>query len=151
MNTTTTANTCPVCALLRTPCGMCEASQPQPKKPNLPSINRLALVFGERAQEARSLLEGSISPDTYPSVASWVSQCWNPPTKRDRLLRALDEIAETYGVEAIFENSSRMSPAFEYLNTGDPYAPTLIYDHDTNRFRVTSWGDIVERHPNKYA
>jgi len=38
-----------------------------------------------------------------------------------------------------------------YVNMGDTYDTTLIYDYKTNRFVVSSWGDIVERQPRRFA
>lgn len=36
---------------------------------------------------------------------------------------------------------------FEFINTGDPYVPTLIFTGSGN-FRVACWGDIVEKWPS---
>jgi hypothetical protein len=33
----------------------------------------------------------------------------------------------------------------DYVNMGDTYDTTLIFDHRKGRFIVSSWGDIVER------
>lgn len=49
----------------------------------------------------------------------------------------------TFGVENIHEGRNKKSPAIDYLNTGDSYEMTLMYIR--GRFRVGSWGDIVER------
>ena len=49
----------------------------------------------------------------------------------------------TFGVEHIDRGSNRRSPAIDYLNTGDTYGLTLLYVN--GRFRVGTWGDIVER------
>jgi hypothetical protein len=57
---------------------------------------------------------------------------------------ALDATAETFGVEYVPAGHNARSPGFEYLNTGDTYAPTIIR-LDTGRYIVSSWGDIVER------
>lgn len=37
-----------------------------------------------------------------------------------------------------------------YVNFGDPYVPTLIYETDNDRFVLTTWGDWVERNERKY-
>lgn len=63
-------------------------------------------------------------------------------------MEALNEVAETHGVEALWAPSDTHWPSYEYLNTGDTYAPTLIYNRENTTVRVGSWGDLVEKHPN---
>lgn len=59
----------------------------------------------------------------------------------DALARADRELG-TYGVETI-ENASYRTVLF-YLNTGETYDATLLYDVEASTFRVGSWGDWVE-------
>ena len=33
----------------------------------------------------------------------------------------------------------------EYVNRGDTYAPTVIFDHKHGTWGITTWGDIVEK------
>jgi hypothetical protein len=113
---------------------------------NIPTIHTLSEVFGERAKEARALLKGDTDPHTYSSVSTWVSRCYNPPTRHECLMKALNELADGYGVEAVFLEG-HMSPAFEYLNVGDSYTPTIIYTTKSGRFRVASLADVIERNP----
>jgi len=47
---------------------------------------------------------------------------------------------ETFGVEGDCTENGGID--IIYLNTGDTYALTIVY-HD-NKFKLTSWGDIVE-------
>ena len=61
-----------------------------------------------------------------------------------------NEILQGSGVECIWgyadPNSIREAPDIEYVNMGDPYAPTVIYDRVTGRFLWGEcWGNIVER------
>jgi hypothetical protein len=63
-------------------------------------------------------------------------------------LHAMDKIMGTHGVEGLGpQRRGDYAPAYEYLNTGDTYAATLIYDRDRDRLFVGNWGDLVERHP----
>jgi len=60
-----------------------------------------------------------------------------------------NEMLQGYGVECIWgfadPNSSREAPDIEYVNLGDPYIPTVIYDRVTGRFLWGEcWGNIVE-------
>jgi hypothetical protein len=61
-------------------------------------------------------------------------------------LTALDAELETHGIEPVYSAShcQGLAPAFEYLNTGDTYAPTIIR-WSSGRYTISSWGDIVER------
>lgn len=61
-----------------------------------------------------------------------------------------DKLLEGFGVEVIWGNadpySFRSKPDLLYVNMGDPYVPTVIYDNVSNRFLWgLSWGDIVEK------
>jgi hypothetical protein len=49
----------------------------------------------------------------------------------------------TFGVEYIARGTNQRSPAITYLNTGDSCDLTVLYVN--GRFRVGTWGDIVER------
>jgi hypothetical protein len=62
-------------------------------------------------------------------------------------LDAANQIIGGYGVEVIWGNRVRGYgwPDLEYVNMGDTYASTIIYDHVTNRFLWgANWGSIVE-------
>ncbi len=64
----------------------------------------------------------------------------------DRALHVMDVALETFGVEYIPSNEDTVYSAYglAYLNTGDTYVPTVIYDHGKDKWEITSWGDIVE-------
>lgn len=112
---------------------------------NTPSIKTLELVFGERAKEAKLVLTTDLYT-TYKSVIDSKKCHYNPPSKVMCIMAALNEIAETYGVES-FSEPGDYDPNkiyVDYLNTGDSYNATLLYD---GRFKVTSVGDYIERHP----
>lgn len=38
-----------------------------------------------------------------------------------------------------------------YVNMGDTYIPTLIYDTRSGKFSFRPWGDVVEAHPKRFA
>jgi hypothetical protein len=64
-----------------------------------------------------------------------------------RRLRAIDRLLGMHGVESVsFRNGEH---AFSYANSGDSYACTVAL-FASGTFRVTSWGDVVER-SNRYA
>jgi hypothetical protein len=63
------------------------------------------------------------------------------------ILKAADQILDGNGVEAI----PGVGGGLSYVNMGDTYDTTLIYDHGKGRFLVTSWGDIVERDHKRFG
>jgi hypothetical protein len=62
-----------------------------------------------------------------------------------RILQMADSMMNGYGVERIPGR-----PGLMYVNMGNTYDTTLIYDYKTSRFVVSSWGDIVERQPRRF-
>jgi hypothetical protein len=63
-------------------------------------------------------------------------------------LAALDELLGTHGVESIRTTEHIDRYWFDcracYLNTGDTYNTTILFDTKKDRFYLTSWGDFVE-------
>lgn len=48
-----------------------------------------------------------------------------------------------FGVETIKDHNGDV--VAEYINTGDTYNTTLLYDHTLDQFEVTTWGDWLEK------
>ena len=63
-------------------------------------------------------------------------------------LDALNELLGTFGVEPIRTTEHIDRYWFDcracYLNTGDTYNTTILFDTKKDRFYLTSWGDFVE-------
>lgn len=60
-------------------------------------------------------------------------------------MHAINELVGGYGVEGIGPGrSGDYAPPYEYVNMGDTYATTLIYDRDKDRLFIGDWGTIVE-------
>jgi hypothetical protein len=108
-----------------------------------PSVKTLSRIFGDSAEEARAVLEGKKAPEDYPEVAQLVRGCYNRPRLYELKMAALNELGESFGVEAVFSARSCVEPEFTYLNAGDAYAETLVR-YRSGTYRVTSWGDVVE-------
>jgi hypothetical protein len=64
---------------------------------------------------------------------------------RDALLAVQEIFADlgTFGVGQIDRGNNKRSPAITFLNAGDTYELTILYIN--GRFRVGTWGDVVER------
>lgn len=39
----------------------------------------------------------------------------------------------------------------EYINRGDSYKETLLFDFEKDKFIASSWGDLVERQPRRFS
>ncbi len=75
--------------------------------------------------------------------------CHNSHTATEAL-EATDKYFELgHGVEGFCDQSSG-SHGVTYINMGDTYATTILFESDSERFTVGSWGDIVERHEEWY-
>lgn len=108
----------------------------------LPSIRTLRVVFGERAREARAILEMNRAQlEALPAGEARVRECYHPPATYDLRMTCLDALGETFGVESF---QLRDGSFCDYLNSGDSYTPTLLRVHGS--YRVACWGDIAEKH-----
>jgi hypothetical protein len=106
-------------------------------------------IPGHFADPLRDLVEDH-TPDTAKYVRSMYSDPYDSHIWRVTVaLHATNEIMGTYGVEGLGPDiGGPTPPPYEYLNTGDTYATTLIYRRRDNSLNIGSWGDIAERHPN---
>lgn len=110
-----------------------------------PSMKTLTQNFGEhKARYIRDLMEGTFDPEKLTSVSDWVTQCYSSPSILELQLSGINDILEGHGVEAIWGEAETMLPAAEYINMGDTYDSTILYDHTRAKWEVTTWGDWVE-------
>lgn len=125
-----------------------------PKRyPSVTALMQIKDVTREDAEKIRAIMKGHEpipcqcgrmndigSADAYPyNVCSY----YHDGRHRYSRLRAIDKVLKTYGVEHIEHGHNTKSPAIDYCNTGDTYDTTVLKVN--GRFRVGSWGDIVER------
>jgi len=111
-----------------------------------PSVKTIAMYWPDKAKEIRGIIDGSIDPMTYSKVDQWVRQCYNRPSTHELQLEAINQVLEGYGTEALDENTSWFpQPHYSYVNMGDTYTPTVVYDHEKDRFLITDWGTLAEK------
>ena len=104
-----------------------------------------------------------------PSVKT-LKTCWTPDTARavrkalekadPGLPRTIDDALDTvntliggYGVEAIRDDewtTYYLDIGLLYVNAGDPYITTIVYDTRKQNFYCTSWGDVVEKQEKRF-
>lgn len=66
-------------------------------------------------------------------------ECFSPPDTDSLRMYVLEAAANTHGIESVVASNGWWA---DYLNTGDSYAPTVIYWN--GRYRVQSLGDFIE-------
>lgn len=120
--------------------------------PIKPSIAALEKLFQHRASDARAILDAN-TEELIERLAGTHDRYFlgrlHLADLRMEALNALD--SGTHGVERIVMRKPRSGATrtIRYLNTGDTYSITLarITGSDLQRvtYRITTWGDEVER------
>jgi hypothetical protein len=121
-----------------------------------PSAKRLVDALNitpEQAETVRGLIQGTaktLDPIKFPRSNAYFSSCYRQPKRLGRVLVCLNELLELHGVESLGPVQTYGPPA-EYLNAGDTYAATLIFDHMAGNFKLTTWADWIEQNEHKAA
>ena len=75
-----------------------------------------------------------------------------------RAMEAIDKLLDNHGVETLSKagydedySSYWGNSVAIYSNSGDTYNSTILFDLVGNRWMVTTVGDFVERHGDKYG
>jgi hypothetical protein len=140
--------------------GVMRAGRPPPPPPsNAKSAARLLTIFQEQGKDQPYSHPG-------PSVKTLIRvlgptfqrEGFDPKDAATALKTAMDTLsvrivlnfADTllggHGVEVI----DGIPNGLRYVNRGDTYDPTLIYDRQTQRYVAGDWGTIVERNPRRF-
>ncbi len=110
---------------------------------NKPSVKTLNRAFPGKGRVLRELLTSEKAVRVHPAAVELDRRCLNAPSLAQLRLAALNEETDCHGVEYVAEGSNARSPAFEYLNTGDSYTPTIVRFHG-GRYVVADVGTIIE-------
>lgn len=71
---------------------------------------------------------------------------YNPATKVENLLSHVSEMLGYFELLAYDpQDSNPSAPKYSYINSGDTYALTLVYNHDRQAFVFSDIGSIIER------
>lgn len=116
---------------------------------SLREIGNLLNVDKETAKKIQWLINGKYDPELVPGVSEWVSTCFNRPRDHELVLDALNRVLGTCGVEAIelegnYVDSYFFNVNFLYLNTGDSYDNTIMFDCNTWKYFIGSTYDVAE-------
>ena len=90
-----------------------------------------------------------IKLDQFKSVQHLRKQCFNPPDRVNEQLEAINELTDGCGIESIridgYHHSNYWTDCIGlYINMGDTYLLTIIYNVIDNQFEFSSWGDFYE-------
>jgi hypothetical protein len=108
-------------------------------------------VDGEGPKDLDELVEEHL-PETERYVRSMYSDPYRSHMWRVTVaLHGINEIMGAHGVEPLGPVEMHYGPPFEYINMGDTYVATLVYDRDKDRLFISSWGDIAERYSRKWG
>lgn len=111
---------------------------------SVPSLATIKRAFPETAHMIRKILTSEAAVRDNAAAIALERQSYNPQSLMRLRLEALNAVMTGYGVEYIPHGHNAKSPAFYYINMGDTYNTTIVRFSD-GRYRITTWGDIVER------
>lgn len=111
------------------------------------SKKRLEAAFPGNGAEIKALIDDKKSPYEYASVQALVAQCYHTPKHREMVAVAVNEIIAGYGVETVFGDG--LEPEIMYINMGDTYNLTLLFDYINGAWFLCSWGDYYETMPKR--
>jgi hypothetical protein len=83
----------------------------------------------------------------FESVQKRYKECYNPPDRIDCILTACNEMIGGFGVESIEVSSDLFQDRYYwnsigiYINLGDNYITTIIYNTVDQLFEIANWGD----------
>jgi hypothetical protein len=108
-----------------------------------PSVNKIMAIglTKEQATEVRKRLEEGYAGIVADTVFDPVDAALN---YADDFLQRL---GKSHGVEYIRhkDDSQHQVYGVSYLNVGEAYYPTILFDHARGTFSIGAWGDMMER------
>jgi len=119
------------------------------KQKNYPSVKAImdcCSVDKTTAEKVRAVMSHQIRVTDnadFPRTNKWLSSCYNRPRGHRIRFEAINELLGGFGVEV--EGDVHSYPPqidLEYVNMGDTYNGTVLYD---GRWKVGTWADWVER------
>ena len=120
------------------------------RAPSVKALTTQLHITEDEANTVRGLIKGTVDPETVEATEGWVRQCHHRPPDSDLILHAIDATLNTHGVEYIGggpQDTWDWRPDYEYCNTGDSYAATIIRNNETGAYFIGDWGTIAERMP----
>lgn len=107
-------------------------------------------VLPENIRTALDVIRGKRTPHDVLYSSARIEAHHLRLSGHEAVMCCLDILLGTHGVEVLggsldAHGNTRSKPhRFEYLNTGDSYAPTVVWYRSSGRFYIRCWADIVE-------
>jgi hypothetical protein len=105
-----------------------------------------------RLQLIKSVIESEdMDLGIFESVKQLRKQCFNPPDTITEKMEVINELINGFGVESIQVSEELYQDKYwgnaigVYVNLGDTYIPTIVYNVIDLEWEVISWGDYYER------
>lgn len=114
----------------------------------LPSLKTLAFHFGTLGPAIREVLEWHWKEDLdlkYPAFKEWVEKHHHIPRSLDQQMWLLNHILQGHGVECLQKRDVFGTPEMQYVNMGDTYVTTIIWDDGRKAWFIEGYGDWVEK------
>jgi hypothetical protein len=86
----------------------------------------------------KGLIDYTIAPYDFQDTRNCKQNAYNEHENWYIIMVAINEVLDGYGVHYCEEYD------FEYVNIGDTYDCTVVYDRELKEFKITSWGDYIE-------
>ena len=90
--------------------------------------------------------------ENFDSAYNAVKECYHKPSHSYLLLRVFNNLLHGYGIEYIssIEDTHSKLYGLSYVNLGDLYNTTIVYNHNEDEFLIANCGSIIEKLPNYY-
>lgn len=116
---------------------------------NTPSVKTMMEylhISKDDARKIKKILTGKIDLMTIDSARKREEDAYNHHDKITLALEAVNEVMDGFGSEYIesIEDSCYNAEGLEYINMGDTYTNTMMYDYRDQIWRVGTQGDVVE-------
>ena len=85
-------------------------------------------------------VNGNLIPD---EVVSYFKQILEHNIDTVDIFECFNALLGGHGVEVLYDKDG-CTPIAEYINMGNTYSPTLLFDMKESEFKLTSWGDWYE-------
>lgn len=107
-----------------------------------PSVQRIESVLGLTRADAREIREFMECVERFEGA----DRHWAVYNQ----LSAIERVIGGHGIEGIPNPARTYEDEVSYVNMGDPYTPTVMWDCADERFRVGCWGDLIEKFPKRF-
>lgn len=117
----------------------------QIKFPSIKTISKKLAIDIEAAKTVRGLIDGSFTTKAIDKLIKETNT--HPSFLTYSILDAICRIIGGFNVDYIDHNKDNYRNLFgiEYINQGDVYINTLMFDYKKERFFISSVGDIIEK------